>query len=309
MIAFDIKFQANPAERSAPSPARASLVDPRWYLAALGVGVVYAVLLLSLFVEDRGAPAAVAEPEAIPVEIVIEPPPKPPDAPPAKPEPQAQTQPPDEEPAFDAPHAANNEKTEAAAADQAAKPPPKPVPVKPPSPDPAPSAAAGPKQEGEPRPSEHAPERASETPAEVTRPSAEMEAEAQVRAQAEQPRTSAAFQLPAYESAPEFDFGSLFKQTLVAGGSAKETYLTTLYGMIMPRLHAPADAHGLPSDFEGIVIFNLDGKGNLIQRRIFHESGLRDLDKAALEAVRQAAPFPPPPQGRPVELRFTYGAK
>ena len=308
MIASDIEFHANPAERSTPAPARASLVDARWYFAVLGVGVVYAVLLLSLFVEDRGAPAALAEPEATPVEIVIEPPPKPPEAP-AKPEPQAQTQPPDEEPAFDAPHAANNEKTEAAAADQAAKPPPKPAPAEPPSPAPAPSAAAGPKQEGKPRPSEHAPERPSETPAEVTRPSAEAEAEAQVRAQAEQPRTSAAFQLPAYESAPEFDFGSLFKQTLVAGGGAKETYLTTLYGMIVPRLRAPSDARVQASTFEGIVVFNVDGKGNLIQRRILHESGSRDLDKAALEAVRQAAPFPPPPQGRPVELRFTYGAK
>jgi TonB family protein len=304
MIASEAKFKANPAERSSPSRAASPFADPRWYFAALGVGVVYAVLLFSLFAQDRGAPAAQTEPEAIPVEIVIEPPPpQPPDPPPPKPESQTQTL--AEEPAFDAPRAANNEKADAEAADKAAKPPPKPAPAKPPSPDPASSAAAGPKQEGEPQPSEHAPERATPTPAETTRPAATSDAEAQVQAQAEQPRTGAAFQFPAYESAPEFDFGSLFKQTLIAGGAAKETYLTTLYGMIVPRLRAPADVHGL----EGILVFNVDGKGRLTQRRIFQESGSRELDKAALEAVRQAAPFPAPPQGRGVELRFSYGAK
>jgi len=302
MIASEAKFTANPAERSAPSRAASPLADPRWYLAALSVGAVYAALLLSLFAQDRGAPAAEAEPEAIPVEIVIEPPPpKPPDAPAAKPEPEAQTPPPVQEPAFDAPRAGNNEKTDAEAADKTAKP----APAKPPSPDPASSAAAGPKQEGAPRPDEHPPERATPTPAEVNRPAAASDAEAQVQAQAEQPRTGAAFQFPAYESAPEFDFGSLFKQNLIAGGSAKETYLTTLYGMIVPRLHAPVDAGAL----EGIIIFNVDGKGRLTQRRVFRESGSRELDKAALEAVRQAAPFPPPPQARGVELRFSYGAR
>ena len=310
MIASDIKFKANPAERSTPSSARSALVDPRWYFAASGVGVVYAIVLLSLLFADRRAPATLAEPEAIPVEIVIEPPPqKQPDNPPAKPEPEAQ--PPAEEPAFDAPRAANNEKIEAQTADQAAKPPPKPAPAKPPSPDPDSGAAVGPRQEGELRPAENSAEPASNAPAEVTRSAAEAlaEAEARARAQAAQPRTSAAFQLPAYEAAPEFDFGSLFKQTPVAGGTAKATYLSTLYGMIVPRMHAPSGAGAKTSSLEGTLVFNVDGKGNLMQRRIVRESGSRDLDRSALDAVRDASPFPPPPQGKPVELRFTYGAK
>ena len=314
MIPSDTNFKANPAERSAPSRAVLSRVDPRWHFAALCVGVAYAILLSALLVEDRRAPAALPEAEAIPVEIVIEPrPEKKPDPPPAKPEPSAQAQPPAEEPAFDAPRAGNNEKTEAEATDRAAKPPPEPASAKPPGPDPAPEAAAGPKQEGDLKSRDNAAERASDKPAEVTRPASEKPDETQalaaLQAQAAQPRTSAAFQLPAYESAPEFDFGSLFKQTPVAGGTAKATYLSTLYGMIVPRMRAPLADGAQTSSLEGTILFNVDGKGNLMQRRILHESGSRDLDKAALEAVRQAAPFPPPPQGKPVELRFTYGAK
>jgi TonB family protein len=322
MIASDIRFLANPAERSAPSRRALSLADPRWFLAALGVGAVYAIMLTALLFEDRQAPAVSLETEAIPVEIVIEPPPeKKPDPPPGKPEPPAQAQTAAEEPAFDAPRAANNEKTEAVAeaADRAAKPPPAPAPApaKPPSPDPAPEAAAGPKHEGDLKSSDSAAERTLDKPAEITRPAAEQNHEkpdetqalAELQAQAAQPRTSAAFQLPAYESAPEFDFGSLFKQTPVAGGTAKATYLSTLYGMIVPRMHAPLGAGVQTSSLQGMLLFNVDGKGNLTQRRIIQESGSRDLDRAALEAVRQASPFPPPPQGKPVELRFTYGAK
>ena len=38
-------------------------------------------------------------------------------------------------------------------------------------------------------------------------------------------------------------------------------------------------------------------------------SGLNALDAAALEAVREAAPYPPPPMGLPVGMKFTYGGK
>ncbi|HYC26378.1 MAG TPA: TonB family protein, partial [Roseiarcus sp.] len=50
------------------------------------------------------------------------------------------------------------------------------------------------------------------------------------------------------------------------------------------------------------------GRGNLGQRRISQSSGSRELDRAAYEAIGQASPFPPPPQGAPIGLRFTYGA-
>jgi hypothetical protein len=38
----------------------------------------------------------------------------------------------------------------------------------------------------------------------------------------------------------------------------------------------------------------------------FPPSGATDLDVAAVLAVRQAAPFPPPPRGGTISVRFSY---
>jgi TonB family protein len=45
------------------------------------------------------------------------------------------------------------------------------------------------------------------------------------------------------------------------------------------------------------VIIVLDREGNLIKVQIIGESGVKDLDDAAVEAFRAAAPFPNPPKG------------
>ncbi len=47
----------------------------------------------------------------------------------------------------------------------------------------------------------------------------------------------------------------------------------------------------------------------LVQRSVTQPSGSNALDAAALEAVREAAPFPPPPMGMLVWMKFTYGGK
>lgn len=55
-----------------------------------------------------------------------------------------------------------------------------------------------------------------------------------------------------------------------------------------------------------VVSFALDREGKLISAGVSQSSGLLLLDRAALRAVRQAAPFPPPPQkGEGVALGFS----
>jgi protein TonB len=45
------------------------------------------------------------------------------------------------------------------------------------------------------------------------------------------------------------------------------------------------------------VIIILDQKGTLIKVQVLDGSGVQDLDDAAVEAFRAAAPFPNPPKG------------
>jgi protein TonB len=45
------------------------------------------------------------------------------------------------------------------------------------------------------------------------------------------------------------------------------------------------------------LVIVLNDAGNLVRVQVLGESGVRDLDDAAIEAFRQAAPFPNPPKG------------
>ncbi len=45
------------------------------------------------------------------------------------------------------------------------------------------------------------------------------------------------------------------------------------------------------------VVIILDNKGVLIKVQVIEESGIRDLDQAAIDAFKEAAPFPNPPKG------------
>jgi protein TonB len=311
MLPSDISFKANPAERWLRSRKSFALAEPGVYVTLFGVGLVYAIMLSLLFFEGWLQPAVAPETIEIPVEIVAEPPPqeKPPDPAP-KTEPPPAAQPVTEEPAFDAPRAANNEKRETETFDE----PSKVAGAPPPSPDPNPERTVEPRQEGKPRAAEKSADPVLEKPAAEAPPttesadekSSQSQARADAEAQSEKPKTSTDFQFPTFESVPDVDFESAAKQTPVAGGAAKATYLSILYGMIMPHMHSPPGSHS--KKFEGTIVFSVDGTGNLMQRQVVRASGSHDLDAAALEAIRQAAPFPPPPRGAPLGMRFTYVA-
>jgi protein TonB len=309
MLPSDISFKADPAERLAPPRTPAPAGRPGLYLAPLSVGVVYAILLSLLLFENRLDPSVAPKTITMPIEIVTEPPPQE----------AADNPPPDspsdfEKPATDAPRTATSAEPEVKPPDDASAAPP--PPVNPSESDRKAGQAAGPPQQGEPQPEDKAPAPAPNRPAEVTRPAAELDREkaeqqqarANAETQTEKPGDSALNSFTMVEPTPEFDFGSLFRQSPVGGGTADSTYLSILYGLIVPRLHAPAAARGHLPRLEGMLEFSVDRKGNLVQRRIARRSGSPDLDAAALHAVVEASPFPPPPKDAPLHFTFTYVA-
>jgi periplasmic protein TonB len=324
----EASFKAEAAHRAIERRAPAAPARLRAAVALLCAGVIHAGILAFLLFENRFAPAAPQTVE-IPVEIIAEPPPqpKPDDSPAAKTDPSPPAKPPDLEPAFDAPRQTNDEKVKQEAPDEASKAPPAPSPIQQPTPGVAPAGPTGPTQEGELHQGEKAAEPALDKPdAEITRkfeldhdkteqPQARAEAKAQPETAAKTggdpfPPWSAYQQFPAFEkSLPELEVGSAAEFAPVAGGNAKATYLTIVYGMVMSHMRSQLAHRVNGAKIEGVIVFNIDGAGALLQKSIIRPSGLRELDVAALAAVAQAATFPAPPGGAPIGLRFTYGAK
>lgn len=104
---------------------------------------------------------------------------------------------------------------------------------------------------------------------------------------------------------PEAKFGAQTKPSPVSGGSAETTYLTILYGLIMPKFHASANARSARLN-KGVITFYIDPRGNLVHQAVRQSTGVAEMDAAALAAVRRAAPFPPPPTSLPVGIRWEY---
>jgi TonB family protein len=263
-------------------------------------------------------------PQEIPIEIVVEPPQEKSDPPPPPP-PAPTTRPIDEDPAFDAPRAANNEKIERDAPDQASKAPPAPTPTENPGAGAAPGGETGPVRKGELQAADQAAEPVPDKPdaelvkkSELDRDKSEQQ-QASVDAEPEPQKMPSLVgqslpswssgQLPTFETMPDVQLDSAAKTTPIDGGKAKTTYLTILYGLVMARMHLPPSVHANSAKLGGVLLFSVDGTGNLTQNQILRSSGSRDLDAAAVAAVNKAAPFPTPPQGAPIGLRFTYSAK
>jgi protein TonB len=314
MLPSDASFTANSDERWLQPAARSLRAEPSRYLAPFAVVLIYALLALLVAFEDRFEPAAPPAPVEIPIEIVAEPPPPPLPPPAPSPTPQPTAEPLDEKPAYDAPRPANDEKVEREAPDAVTKAPPTPPPVKPPGQDAETGKATGPEAEAETP--------AKETPADPAKDKtiAEPAPTGEVKQQAPQPpqtqvetevppqppAASAGARIPKLDTVPDVQFSGAAKAAPVAGGNAKATYLTIVYGMIIPRVRKPAGAHPKWARSEGVVSFSIDGKGYLTQRWTTESSGSPELDAAIFEAIGRASPFPPPPGGRPIYLHITY---
>jgi TonB family protein len=310
MLPSYFSLRANLAERLMPANA-APNARSGLYVALLCAGIVHAGVLAFLLVDYRQGAAAAPETVEIPVEIIVEPPPPTPQ--PAPPEKAEQPPPPiDLKPAYDAPRAENQEIVEREAPDATSKAPP----VKAAGSTPPAAREVRPAQQGDPRAPAVSPAPMADKPADEILPAPQPDSDKSVQklARAEikaEPQTRSVFpgeKFPTFDSVPDVDFGSAAKATPIDGGKAKSTYLTVLYGKIMAHMRVPAP-RGNPTAVKGAVVFVVDGLGNLTQRKISKSSGRQELDSAALDAVGQAAPFPPPPTGAPIGLTFAFSAQ
>ena len=270
-----------------------------------------AVLCLSLLLHasplllmDRTDDVVSPVEEAIPVEIVVEPPqpeapqPEPPQAEEVR-EPEQEPKQPeqalDEKPASDFARAADQDekdgKSDRLPEKQDEKTPDKPPEQSPAKPEPTPQQKA----DLEPDPAPGEPLAAAKPP----------EPEPVAPAPAAPAYQSDAFMPPL----PDYQFEAPpAKRTQDPRGSGDPGYLSTLYGRIMKRMQAPPAPPG-SRNFRGRIVFSVTRNGALGGASVAVPSGLHALDTAALTAIRRAAPFPPPPTGGPIHIQFDYGTR
>ncbi len=255
-------------------------------------------------------PLTVVPQEAeIPVEIVTEPKPTPSPSPSPSQPPQQPKNQEYEKPATDAPRAGKSDHDDEHVAEKE-KPAAAPPPPAPPSPSPDAPKAAAPapapelpqSAEAEAPPAAKAEPTASPAPSPVKAEPTETPAPAKPSVLAALPKT--------FDSVPDIDFGGAAIRSPVTGGAAKSTYLSMLYGLIVPRLHVPAVAHAYGRRLTGAIALTVDGRGRLMQRYIVESSGSMELDEAAMQAVAAASRlFPPPPRGAPMGMKFTFSVE
>ncbi|MCX7898846.1 MAG: TonB family protein [Methylocystis sp.] len=271
--------------------------------------------------------------EEIPVEVVTEPPPQPkpeeppppePEKPPEQKQQERQKPPPPppaqeyEKPAFDAPKAESKTKSEVDADKQQEKlttprvaPPTEKTAPKDEKPEGLKDAT---EEEGKAEKPDEAAKAVEDKPdAEIIekaepkeKPLDKPEAKNQGPAKKGEGNTIAE-QVARLEPLPSYELAAPPKPSPVGGGQAKTTYLTILYGLIMPHMQIPPHVRGMQA--KGVVAFYVDEMGNLVHQAVYRSSGAPELDAAAIMAVRRAAPFPPPPRGLPHSMLFTYATR
>jgi protein TonB len=325
-------FKADPDERLPSPPSPSTSARKRGFLLLVVISfLIHAGLVTVLLYRDSSEPSESLREEEIPVEVVVETPPEP-QPPPPPPQQQKKEKPPkikvqdDEKPAFDAPRTANQETVERDAPDKETKSPrvapmtkhtaEKPAPEKKPQATPQEAAAqpapqTAPEKLADDRPDAEPLDKAVPEP--PTRPQ-EKPTEKKTLAEAKTPpvpakRQTVADQLAALNSLPDFKVGSLAKPAPVAGGTERTTYLSILFGLIMRQMHFPPGIRERHIMGEGIISFYVDEMGNLTHQAVYRSSGLPDLDAAALNAVRRAAPFPAPPRGDPHAIWFHFDTR
>lgn len=307
---------AHPEERllEAPQPSKPA-AKHRFALILLICFLLHAIPI-SLFVTfDRADNPPPAEQE-IPVEIIVEPPPlKKPDPPPVKSERKARQAALDEKEATDAPRASKDEKVQRESEDRAShapqvKPEPAPADAKPAN-DPAPTSdkaiASKTTDNSAPKLKDDRADGEPVKAAELQRPEDQRKAE-QAAPQPEKHPTAEHDPPATFAAMPDYSFAPASRYTPVAGGHAASTYLSIVYGMVTSHMRLPkvppGSAHGM-----GEIDFDVDYGGALFRARLVKTSGAPEIDAAALAAIRAAAPFPMPPTGSGLSLRFRYKGK
>ncbi len=312
---------------SSSPPVRAVVADPndrflapidpwlryakhRFTALVIVVCLLHGSFLAFLLARDHSTPQV--PPNEIPVEVVVVPPPPPPQPKKEEPKPQPKQKPHYEKPATDAPPPPNNEKVqrENNANESASPTPAKPTPSTETKPTPDKPVTAS--QNAVPEPAERT--AAPDTPEEKA------DAEALSKAapmkdpkptQKAKPAKEKA-PLPSHQSvalarefaaltqSPNFAIAAPAKPSPVSGGHCDtNTYLCTLYALIMRQQHYPASARAQHIEGKVVVAFWLDERGDLTHQAVYRTSGHPELDAEAVAAIHRAAPFPPPPPGSP----------
>jgi protein TonB len=312
-------LSAQPAERVAQTREPSSLAGVNGWIALGAALFLHLAIFAPLWLQFDWRPSAAPPSEEIPVEIVVEQP-----KPPPEPQPSSEAalpKPPiDLEPAHDAPRGeASDVKTPRYGADPHKNAEIKAAPDQPQAGDKAASSDAA--KPVEPTSDHQAeaknddgPQKASDDALALAEPpaTAAMAPDAQVKAATmigqPLPTWSKGNQFSIFEPVPDVQFGDAAASP-VGGGQAQTTYLTIVYGLIMKHLRMTDAVRAEAERVVGAITFSVDGHGEILQRSVFRPSGVNALDAAALEAVREAAPYPTPPMGLPVGMKFTYGGK
>ncbi|WP_294537799.1 TonB family protein [uncultured Rhodoblastus sp.] len=306
---------ALPEERPNEGPRSSIRVDRRRFAFLIALCFLLHTIPLVLLAYLGGPADLAPDEQAIPVEMIAEPPPpKQPDQPPPKSEQEAKKIPFDETPATDAPRAANEEKVKKDATDDASHAP-KPTPdsestAKKPISEPAQSAEkpveAKAAEASAPKLKEDRPDAEPVNAAEIKRPETPDQTKAQQAApQPEKREAPAPPPMPTIAALPDYSFAPASQNSPIAGGKAASTYLTIVYGMLASHMHMPPIPAGRKHS-RGEISFDVDFAGALIRARVTKSTGVPELDAAAVAAIRAAAPFPLPPTGNGISLRLNF---
>lgn len=265
---------------------------------------ILALVPLPFLASDAEAPAE----EIIPVELISEPAPEPAPEPPVEPEPPEAVAPPeekpaalDEKPATDAARSADQDRESGKSAVSPESAPPESAPPEPPKPV-SPEISKPELPEIAPEPAPLLPEALAPVP-EALAPEALAPMPEQVPPPLPPQRPVFAPMTPL----PSFQFEAPARRMQFPGGNAEPTYLSTLYGLIMKQMQTP-QMPKTQRQVPGRIVFGIGRDGRIFQEAIVTSSGVIELDRAALAAVRRASPFPPPPNGGSIQIRFDYGA-
>jgi protein TonB len=311
-------LRIEPAERLERKGARSSLTGVNRWIALGAALFLHLAVFAPIWLQFEWRPNAAPPSEEIPVEIVVEQP-KPPPQPQPSSEPALPKPPIDLSPAYDAPRAATDDKTPHDGADAHKNAEKKAAPDQAQAGGKAASSDAA--KPVEPTSDHQAeakdddgPQKASDDALALAEPpsmaAVAPDSQAKVATMIGQPLPtwSKSKQFSTFEPLPDVDFG-VAAASPVGGGAAPTTYLTIVYGLIMKHLRTTEEVRIGAERVVGAISFIVDGHGEVLQRSVTQPSGVNALDAAALQAVREAAPYPAPPMGLPIGMKFTYGGK
>jgi len=184
---------------------------------------------------------------------------------------------------------------------------PQPEPVKQEPVKPEPPMAQAPEKSPPPDPQPPEPEgllAGAEAPPAQTTETAEAAPEA--AQPAAEPENPIAKRFAFFEPVPKMEFDVGAKASRAPPGAGPDNYLTTLYGMIVPLIRIPPGAQQIARRSPAAIGFAVDGRGRLLTISVIKASGVPSIDLAVVAAIRQAAPYPPTPNGQPLGLAYHY---